>query len=333
MLEPSSNVIKVLFRPKYSRYSGYAKVYQPHVAFNKFIPIVALDESGEIISNSNSFLVDSNFCNNNFANIKEYDDIHGIFTGIETVSKNLRDLPAVETIEQPMFLLCNPFSGRNAGHDLSILFNRIHIYRTLGLQIPVVVSQSMNDFPLTLDICKVLLPSIEFHILPSDRPVEFRNLMITENVVFDINLHRGMHREIIDYYTRDMDEKCLNRKVCLIKNTAVNKNIVSSWSAFHSISLMKELEEKYNYVVINPEQIDTRSLVCYLYKATKILVSYGGIMYVNQIFFNPGAQLYYIDKSGQTPYFYASRYKRVTPEHVDLDYNISGFLKMINEID
>lgn len=169
--------------------------------------------------------------------------------------------------------------------------------------------------------------------MPPEKVVEFKNLIITENVVFDINLHRSMHKEVIDFYTHDSTPEFMNRKVCLIKNTAVNKNIISSWSAFHSVELVKELQDKYSYVVINPEVIDTRSLVCLLYHAQRILVSYGGIMYVNQIFFNPAAELIYVDRSGQRPYFDAHRYKTVTPDNSDLDQNIKGFLQMIGEID
>lgn len=164
ILEPSSNVLGTLFRPNREQYTGYAKLYYPNVPHTKFIPLVGIDQTGELISNSNSFLVDGNFCNNSFTEIKKYDDIHKIFSGIEVITRRVGELPVFKTVHEPMFLLCNPFSGRNAGHDLSILFNRIAIYRRMGLSIPVVVAQSMQDFPLTLDICKVLLPDTEFYI-------------------------------------------------------------------------------------------------------------------------------------------------------------------------
>jgi hypothetical protein len=71
-------------------------------------------------------------------------------------------------------------------------------------------------------------------------------------------------------------------------------------------------------------------LILYLTFASKILVSYGGIMYTNAIFFSETAQLYYINNSNLQPYFDAHRYKWVNTMS-DLDSNIESFILSIDE--
>jgi hypothetical protein len=172
-------------------YSGPSSLYYPSTPYNKFIPILALDKNNHIIDNSNSFLTDDGFANQDINSINNYNNYHCIFSGLQN-SYNILLEKKEETIkiDDNIFLLFNPFSGRNSGHDLSILFTKIHHYRTNQLDTPVIVGDTMNDFPFTLDICRLLLPEVKFYSLIPNKIYEFKNILITSNCIFDINRHK-----------------------------------------------------------------------------------------------------------------------------------------------
>ncbi len=332
-------VIKCLRTNKNSIFEGSAKLYYPDVEITKFIPILGIDSNNTIIENSNSFLVDGNFVRNTLKGINEYDAIHGIFKGLEAVNKVLNEYNSINTdsyhiVNEHMFLLFNPFSGRNAGHDLSILFDRIHWYKSNNLKMPVVVGETMLELPFTLNICKVLLPDTEFFMMKSNTIYEFKNITVVRNVIFYINLHQYLYNEVRDKVNKSCEniEKYKNKKICLIKNLDFQKNILSKWSAFRGTKLFNLLEEKYGYIIINPEKMNYDEIILYLSNASKILVSFGGIMYANAIFFNSNAQLYYIDNCHCNPYYDNSRYKYVHISDSNLDNNMNDFISKIDEI-
>lgn len=334
-LSVNSEIIKCIKNNHNSEHNGYAKIYYPEVAVTSFLPVLAVDKKNNIIENSNSFLTDPGFVYSDISNIFEYDSRIKIFSSLQAILNKIQDLPVSEAIDEPMFLLLNPFGGRNVGHDLSILFHKIHTYRTKNLTMPVIVGESMLDFPFTLDMCKLLLPNTTFYMLKKDAVVEFNNLYVTHNVVFDINLHKYLHNEIIQRCIEkcaDID-KYKNKKICLIKNSFTQKNIVSTNTSFYSKELIKILETEYNYVIINPENIDSYDMILYLYFANKILVSHGAIMYGNAIFFNKTADLYYIISvhNDYTPYYEQHRYKWVRVNDTNLDNEMELFIKNIDE--
>ena len=334
-LSANSEIVKCIQTNRNEEYNGYAKVYYPDVSVTAFLPILAVDKNNNIIENGNSYFTDIAFRQSNPAYIFQYDSMFKIFSSLHVVLHKIQQLPVQETIDEPMFLLFNPFGGRNVGHDLSILFHKIHIYKTKNLSMPVIVGESMLDFPFTLDICKILLPNTTFYVLKKNTVVEFNNLYVTHNAVFDINLHKYLHDEIINHCIEkctDID-KYKNKKVCLIKNSFTQKNIVTTSTSFYSKELIKVLETDYNYVIINPETINSSDLILYLHFADKILVSYGAIMYGNAIFFNKSAVLYYIilHCNNYAPYYDESRYKWVRVNNVNLDNEIELFIKNIDE--
>jgi hypothetical protein len=316
-----------------TEYIGYAKVYFPDTPTNIFLPILAVDSYNNTIRNSNSYLNDINY--SNFNNICNYDQIYKIFSSLQIIKDNIQSLEVIDTVEEPMFLLCNPFSGRNSGHDLSILFDKIHWYKTHNLNIPIVLGETMFQYPFTLDICKILLKDIPIYILKKNTVVIFQHLIVVPNIISNIMKHKYLHDDIIQYCIQNSDniDKYKNKKVCLIKNLLTNTNITNSHTGFTSETLLSLLEKQYDYIIINPEKIDTVDLVLYLYYASKVLVSFGSIMYTNCIFFNKSADLYYIcteHTQRLTPYFEDHRYKYVVTNE-DLDTDIDNILKKIGE--
>jgi hypothetical protein len=85
---------------------------------------------------------------------------------------------------------------------------------------------------------------------------------------------------------------------------------VTTSTAFYGTKLLDILESKYEYVIINPEIMKFDELILYLSFASKILISFGSIMYTNCIFFSESAQLYYILKI-----------QRIHPILINIDIN------------
>ncbi len=331
----NSHVVRLLFTNNNLEYKGPCKLYYHDVPMTKFIPILGLDDKNNIIENSNSFLVDSNFIRHSCDHIKNYDSEHKIFTGLQLTYDNIKNLEPQEIVEEPMFLLFNPFSGRNVGHDLSILFHRIHLYRQMQLDIPIIVGDTMLEFPFSLEICKLLLPNSKLYFLKSNTIVNFKNIIITQNVIFDINRYTYLHKEIISRCIDNCDniEKYGNKKVFLVKNLYNQKNIVSKYTGFYVSDLINKLEQNYGFIIINPETMAYDEIILYLSLASKIVVSYGAIMYGNAIFFNEIAKLYYITtNSNLIPYYRPERYKTILLQDNNLDRNVNYFLSKIEEI-
>lgn len=326
-------IIRCLRTNNRTTYSGPSRLYYSTTEYNKFIPILAINQTNEIIANSNSFLTDDNFIINSIDNIIEYNNRFNILSQLNNsynilLENNIKKVNITENV----FLLFNTFSARNSGHDLSILFNRINYYLSNKLDIPVIIGDTMSDFPFTLDICKLLLPNTKFYTINADTIIEFDNIIITYNYVFDINCHKYLHKEIQNKVINNCInlDKYKNKKICLLKHIQLNKNIVSMSTAFYGTKLLNILENKYNYIIINPEIMKYDELILYLSFASKILVSYGSIMYTNAIFFSDTASLYYIKTINNPPYYDEHRYKWVNTSS-DLDSNIDSFISSIDE--
>ena len=325
-LEPDSAILKHI---KYnnSTYVGYATMYIEPIQ-NKFHSLLAIDSNKEIILNSNSFFTDYNFINNNYAGRKGYDEVHTIFTRLEMTYKFLLREPPSVVIEEPMFMLLNAFSAVNFGHDLSILLDRIKLYKRMMRDMPVIVGDIMNSIPRSLEICKLLLPDTKFYYLPSNTVVKFKNAVMTPNTIFDILKNQDLIQEIIrTYNSGTIDQKYLNRKIFIVKNNE-NNNIISKYNVFNCMNTVNILISEYDYVYINPEKMPMNEIVLYLSNAKKIITSYGSISYGNAIFFNKSAEIIYLNNQ---PY-YDNHLCRVVTCSYDLDSCVKLFLKQIGEL-
>jgi len=316
---------------KSSSYTGPVKLYLPTSPPNKFHAILGLDEKNQILRPTNSFLEDPNFVNNSFHGRNEYDKVQTIFTRLESTYSFMKGNTPTLVIEQPMFLLVNPFSSTNIGHDLSILFHRIVAYRSQKLTIPVVIGDVTMQIPRAYEILQLLLPDTTFYTLPSDTYVLFKKLHVTENCVFDIQKHGEIIQEIIEKATSKVTdiEKYKNKKVFLVKSN-FHKNVVSKWSMFQTDKVIPILEEKYDYICINPEIMNMYEIISYVYFAKKIVTSFGAILYAHAIFFGKQAKLYYLQNDSHKPYWGENQYVYVKIP-LDLNSNIEKLIQGIGE--
>ena len=318
-------------------YVGPVKLILPPI-FNKFHSILAIDETNTIVNNSNCFLSDPNFLKDdpNYDNIKNYDVGHKIFSRIYITHMYLCNNKEDITIDNEMFLLCNPFSATNIGHDLSILFHRINIYREHGLTMPVVLSEFMLTIPRSLEVCKLLLPNTEFYMLPNNKIVKFTKLHIASNLVYDIKKYTNIINEVlqksIQSSTIQNIDDYKNKKVLIIKTTR-NKNVITIYTCFDSEKTIDLLTSKYDYVYINPEEMSMIEIILYVHFAKKIVCSYGAILYAHAIFFNPNIKYIYLNSNNHIspPYYLSSEQYTSITTITNLDSKIPELLLQIDE--
>jgi len=334
-------------------YQGPVKLILPPIP-NKFHSILAVDDTNTIVNNSNSFLSDPNLIKYSreyeferhkyqfelgrdkydYGIIKGYDSSHKIYSRIDITYKYLCSNNEDITIDNEMFLLCNPFSATNIGHDLSILFHRINIYRERGLTIPVVLSEFMLTIPRSIEICRLLLPDTEFYMLPSNKIVKFKHLHITSNLVFDIKKHDKIIQEILEKSIQSPTIQNIddykNKKVLIIKTTK-NKNVLSTNTCFNCDKTIELLISKYDYVYINPEEMPMVDIILYVHFAQKIVCSYGAILYAHCIFFNPNIKYIYLNTLKVPPYFLQPEQYTSVNTSIELDTKIPEFLNELGE--
>ena len=310
-------------------HQGYAKVMLPYTGQNLFHSILGVDKENRVIHNSNSFLVDPNGEFSNLPGLNSYDSRHTIFTRLNDTYYKLKDDSPSERVKEPMFLLANPFSATNFGHDLSILFDRISYYRSQRLTRSVVVSETI---PRSLEICRMLLPNTPFYFLSNNKIVEFDDLLIGHNEIFHINKHSNLKEEVINKSLSSLthsEQKYMGRKIFIVKNNS-NKNIISSHTSFICDKTIDVLVNDYDFVCINPETMPIEEIVTYLIQASKIITSFGAISYGNGIFFNRNSQNFILNA---TAYYDQDI---VRPVHLpdppyNIDANLDFFLSAIGE--
>ena len=156
--------------------SHYVKLLSPYCSNMEFLSILGINEAQSIIDDTNSFITD----NCPVVRYANTGNIYGRLFHTYNVLKNTRES---ETVEDEMFLLANPFSGRNIGHDLSIIFHRIHIYIKNKLTCPLVISDQYGGITHVVEICKILLPSAVFYVLKSDKIVLFKKLYVVWHAI------------------------------------------------------------------------------------------------------------------------------------------------------
>ena len=334
--------LKLDLDPPY--YVGPVKLILPPIS-NKFHSILAIDETNTIVNNSNSFLSDPAFVISadeikkndpgyKYETIKNYDPSYKIYSKIHITYTHLCNNKEDITIDDEMFLLCNPFSAINIGHDLSILFHRINIYRERGLTIPVVLSEFMLTIPRSLEVCKLLLPNTEFFMLPNNKIVKFTKLHIPSNLVFNIKKYTSIIEEVLQKSIHSPTIKNIddykNKKILIIKTTK-NKNVVTTNTCFDCDKTIDLLTSKHDYVYINPEEISMIEIILYVHFAKKIVCSYGAILYAHCIFFNPNINYIYLNTLGVPPYFLKPEQYTSIKTKTELDTKIPELLSQLGE--
>lgn len=296
---------------------NYIGICNPCYYENKWHAILGVTSNdNRIITNSNTFYwenaheLDKKWQIHN-DHTRIYDRLVYTYHHIKNTNIKHRTL-----IEQECFLMANPFTGINSGHELSIILDAVDYIRKNTTIEKIVVFGYAFKYPNNLNLLKLLIPEDKLLFMNFNTVYQFNKIHIIKQELHNITKHQYLIDELKYKITLRYPDisKYKNKKVIMIKNKR-NAQVVRTYDQFICETLFNELHKR-GYLIINPEQMDIFNLVMYLMHARIIISSYGGILYTNQLFFNMGADIYILCTSGTviTSYYkISSRAKEIIP--------------------
>jgi hypothetical protein len=292
-------------------------ISSPSYYENKWHSILATTTNDQrVIANSNTFYWE------NWQNLKDkwtiQNDDNKIYDRIVYTYHHIKNTPLKNRkhIETECFLMANPYTGVNSGHELSIILDCVDYIRKHNTIQNIILFNYAYKYPNNLNLLKLLLPESKFLFIDFNTVYQFKKIHIIKQELHNITKHQYLVDELkhkIMNRCPDMT-KYNNKKVIMIKNSR-NMQVVRTYDQFICERLFEGLHKK-GYIIINPEQMDIFDLALYLMNARVIISSYGGILYTNQLFFNLNALIYIMCTSGTviTSYYkIASKAKEIIP--------------------
>lgn len=278
------------------------------VMFTKlyFLPFLLVDQkTRKYLPQSNSFSRNNQTdiqCKINHNN--QYESYSSLNYVYHKVLRKVEKNHQIEvTVTEPCFLMANAFCGKNVGHNMSHFHFFIHEYLKKKMTCPVYFTCCATATPRMLEYIGLFIDPEKFRFMEKDKVYKFSNIYVTESHHFSINKFPQLFQKSIQLsLARCTDQKYKNRTVFIVKNgdakTAVDYN------KYQCRDIKDYLEKKRNVVIIDPEKMKMVEIISYLSQASKIITSFGAILYVHQNFFNPQATVYFM-RSQLSEYPYA----------------------------
>jgi mRNA-degrading endonuclease HigB of HigAB toxin-antitoxin module len=310
----------------------YIGLSSPSYYENKWHSILAITTNDQrVITNSNTFYWE------NWQTLGEkwtiQNDHNKIYDRIVYTYHHIKNTPLKNRtyIDTECFLMANPYTGVNSGHELSIILDCVDYIRKANIQKIVIFNYSYK-YPNNLYLLKLLVPEDNLLFINFNTVYQFRKIHIIKQELHNICKHQYLIEELKHKILAKGGDvtKYKNKKIIMIKNIR-NIQVLRSYDQFICERLFSELHKR-GYVIINPEQMDIFDLALYLMHARIIISSYGGILYTNQIFFNMGADIYIMCTSGTviTSYYrIISRTKEIIPlpdKNLDARNDLTSYL-------
>jgi len=341
-----SSIIRKSSKPEeYNKIYQYKNVYIYSIKtpMYYFHPIIAVEEaSKKIISKSNTFINDIVTINN-----PNYEKQYKIYMRLNYTYYNLlqnikSNYSTSQKIKDECILFANPFNNQNSGHDMSITNYFINYYLMLKESGIKSFEQSMPNIilldeskkcPRILEYIELFIPKEQFVFISLDKIYLFENIHIPLNYQFRIEQFPYLTTKAIETVNtlQSIDNKLQlpkYSKVFLVKSS--NHICVSKYNMF-SYNEIIPLLESLGYIIINPETEHFHNIIYYLSNASKIIVSYGSILYTHQNFFNNDAIIYFITACGEAPYAINKNYRIINLKSNDLNNISTEFLQSIGE--
>lgn len=270
--------------------------------FNSFSPVIAVDNDKNMISDSNSYLLNEEI--KKYKN-SSYETQYEIYKNININYNNILNCDKKTNINDRCLYLCNAFNHNNIGHALSIIFNVLNRYKNLykkNYEKIVISENSLNN------VKKILYLFFEKHEIiemESEKTYLFKNIIIPKiryEYLMSIERSTEIISEIINSneIQKYKDSGLENKKIIMIKQENISR---SSCRSYNITSEIKKYCEENNIDIIKPEDYDIYKLIYMLNNASMIMTSAGAISYAHMIFFNKKAKLYFVGNR----YFYSNK--------------------------
>lgn len=304
----------------------FINLFYKEICFHSFI----------LVNNDNCVPVHSNYF---FSDIKTQtfhynrdlvgNYINSRITYTYSILSNTTSLEKYHIIEEPVFLLFNPFTNSNIGHDLSIMFDKINHYRKNNLDIPLLLPVDYKRNQYIETILNSLLPNHKLYLVEYDTLYFFKKIYVCENELLNITKHIYLIDEIKNYVVQKTEniEKFKNKKILLLKNHSSN-NLSTTGLYGNTEEFEKLMIKNHDYIKINV--LNFEETILYLLFCKEVITTYGVINYGNSIFLNTNAAKYIIDCEPYYNNLFKVPFKIINLDTFDL---VKDYSHIINQME
>ncbi len=311
--------------------------YVPNIPAGTFQQMLAINKNFELIAASNSYLTDiwSDYLLQDKDQAKkqqalQYESKYGIYAGIYKVFEKLITSKPEICIRDEIVVLANAFDGINAGHALGNLIMVLLYVHEHGLgYLKIAVQELSYKFPRILELLELYYPFRNWMIFNFDIVYNLKSahfIRVDPRFIiqeFDNPKVKSLIKDMLFRaelrLAREGGSAPKNSKVLLIKQ-AHNSN-VRKHDAFYGARFL-HLMESNGWIIINPEIDNMWYIILLLNSASKIVVSYGAIMWSHMQFFNPEAFIIHLQIGNELAYepvLLMKNFQKIIMPNVDLD--------------
>ncbi len=283
----------------------------------------------QIITASNSYMTDKT-CWYNY----DYERAYGVYSGmLNTYNTLIQNVTPNVHIENDVLMVSNSFSGTNSGHDLGTLMSILLSAKQMHGDVQVAVQEHAFPFPRILEILELFYERSAWLVLEFNTTYHFACVAFQEmdiNFVITCHLHEDGVQLIQEIKTKSYF-RCAQEglsvpkgaKVILIKQ--IHQTSARTHDAFYGQKFLYFMEME-GWVIINPEFDDMRYIICLLSQASRIVVSYGAIMWTHMLFFNADAHVVHLQVGGEVAYapvLGMKNFHQIQMSSTDLDSDVN----------
>lgn len=272
----------------------------PNLHWQAFLAVRWIADRCHVMPCSNSFLRDGF--------VAHHQREHCIYDRLLEAYRVLRARIHDETIHERCLLTsANAFAGTNAGHDLSVLLHSVAYWRAHRAALDkFVVLDALRWTPNNLTLLYALVDPQHVLFLEPHRVYHFPHAHMPPQHILALPSAMPLVRELRAHVlanVHDEDARAWRNKKLLLIKCHRNEQVVCRSTAYRCEKLLQRLERHHGYEYVNPEQVPIMELAYMLMHATDIITSWGGILYVNMIFFHLGARIRILSlpHQGKTP--------------------------------
>ena len=300
--------------------------YCPKIAPRTFQQMIAIEsDSKKIIASSNSYLTDKPLIHS-FNH--EYEKRYGVYGGLLNAYEIVKTKPIDEHIVDRTIMISNSFTGTNSGHDLGTLLSSLIYIEKNGLQqYQSGIQELAFKFPRILEILELFTTNwiiIEFEKSYYFKSVDF--LEVSPRFIVEeykkpevISLIEKIKMKSKFYMISQGGLPPINTKIILLKQS--QNTSARTHDAFHGAHFFTRMNDE-EWIILNPEFNDMRYMICLLSTASRIVISFGAIMWTHMLFFNPEAKVIHLQIDTEIAYKPVSEMKyfsRILMHNLDLD--------------
>ena len=262
----------------------------PKGTFNRMVAAQVLkDGTLHVIGRSNSYFSDQ------WTYSRRYNNSYRMLKGLTDTIEHIKTAESKVYVKETTHVFANAFSGTNAGHELSVIMGFLHQLGSEAVNSieQIAIYEKSLKIPRVLEILELFIPKTKWLVLKPDTCYEFRKGVFLEHHIFNLDQRKDLIQEVIRRVPMREDlTKNGAKKIVLIKMGS--SEAIRKQDAYHGEKTLSRFERE-GFALMRPENMHMYDIITMLRHAKVIVISSGGIMYVNQYWFNPEAHVYSLE--------------------------------------